>query len=245
MLLWILVASEPELSTFVTVPLAYKNLPDDLEISAEPVNSISLELRGPSGELRGLGEAGGIRPAVILDMSGVQPGERTFPIGDGNVQLARGVRLVRAIPSEARFEFERRACVQCPWRRVSPAKERTATWWRSSPWIRIQLQVAGPASRVARIVSVVTDPVDVSNVVGTSEFRVNAFVEDPYVRFVGSPQVTVAVTMKKKQIIGGISWGNSFSERTEFAVWPASIRWIRRRSTLSAWRSVTTRSAAP
>ena len=54
--LWVLVASEPELSTFVTVPLAYKNLPDDLEISAEPVNSISLELRGPSGELRSLGE---------------------------------------------------------------------------------------------------------------------------------------------------------------------------------------------
>ena len=41
-------------------------------------------------------------------MTGVQQGERTFPIGDGNVKLSRGVRLVRAIPSEARFEFERR-----------------------------------------------------------------------------------------------------------------------------------------
>jgi hypothetical protein len=46
--------------------------------------------------------------------------------------------------------------------------------------------------------SVVTDPVDVSSVVGSSEFRVNAFIDDPYVRFVGSPQVTVSVTMKKK-----------------------------------------------
>jgi hypothetical protein len=51
---------------------------------------------------------------------------------------------------------------------------------------------------VARITSVVTDRVDVSSVVGSSEFRVNAFVEDPYVRFVGSPQVTVSVTMKKR-----------------------------------------------
>ena len=104
--LWALVASEPELSEFATVRLEYRNLPDDLEISSNPVTSVSLELRGPSGELRGVGDS--IRPAVVLDMSDVQPGERTFTIGQGNVQLARGVRLVRSIPSEVRFLFERR-----------------------------------------------------------------------------------------------------------------------------------------
>ena len=54
--IWALVASEPELSTFATVRLEYKNLPDDLEISSDPVSSVVLELRGPSGELRGVGE---------------------------------------------------------------------------------------------------------------------------------------------------------------------------------------------
>jgi hypothetical protein len=197
-LIWALVASEPELSTFVTVPLAFKNLPDDLEVSADPVNSISLELRGPSGELRSLGEAGGLRPAVILDMSGVQQGERTFPIGDGNVKLSRGVRLVRAIPSEARFEFERRRV-----RAINVVPRFTGEGANGYDIARFtvdpkQLLVAGPASHVNRIQSVVTDRVDVSGVVGTSEFRVNAFVEDPYVRFVESPQVTVVVTMKKR-----------------------------------------------
>jgi hypothetical protein len=51
---------------------------------------------------------------------------------------------------------------------------------------------------VGRIGAVDTDRVDVSSVVGSSEFRVNAFVEDPYVRFAASPQVTVVVTMKRK-----------------------------------------------
>jgi YbbR domain-containing protein len=197
-LLWILVASEPELSTFVTVPLAYKNLPQDLEISGEPVNSISLELRGPAGELRSLGETGGLRPAVVVDMTAVQPGERTYPIGDGNVKLSRGVRLVRAIPSEARFEFERRRTRMVD---VYPRFTGDGTNGYSVEHFTVepnQLQVVGPASRVARISSVVTDRVDVSSVVGASEFRVNAFVEDPYVRFAGSPQVTVAVTMKRK-----------------------------------------------
>src|ERR1039458_7142140 len=67
--LWALVASEPELSTFAVVGVEYKNLPEDLEISSDLVSSLRLELRGPSGALRGLGE-GGMRPEAILDMSG-------------------------------------------------------------------------------------------------------------------------------------------------------------------------------
>jgi hypothetical protein len=38
MVVWVLVASEPELSTFATAHLEYKNLPDELEISSEPVS---------------------------------------------------------------------------------------------------------------------------------------------------------------------------------------------------------------
>jgi hypothetical protein len=196
--LWALVASESELSVFVTVPLAYKNLPEELEISADPVNTVSLELRGPSGVLSGFGDSVVARPAVIVDMTGVQAGERTFPIGDGNVKLARGVRLVRAIPSEARFEFEQRGSRRVD---VTPrfAGEGSSGYAVESFTVDPkQLPLLGPATRVARIPFVTTDRVDVSTVVGTAEFRVNAFVEDPYVRFEGSPQVTVTVTMKKK-----------------------------------------------
>ena len=57
--IWASVASEPELATFATVRLEYRNLPEDLEIASHPVTSITLELRGPSGELRGLGENAG------------------------------------------------------------------------------------------------------------------------------------------------------------------------------------------
>jgi len=99
--IWALVASEPELATFTTVRLEYKNMPDDLEISSDPVETVMLELRGPSGELRGES----IRPAVVLDLSGVTRGQRTFKIGDGNVRLARGVRLVRSIPPTVRLTF--------------------------------------------------------------------------------------------------------------------------------------------
>jgi len=195
--LWALVASEPELSEFATVRLEYRNLPDELEIGSDPVTSVSLELRRPSGELRGTGE--GIGPAEVLDMSDVQPGERTFTIGAGNVRLARGVRLVRSIPSEVRFLFERRMV------RFVPVVVRMSGQGQNGYTVAHQsvapdrLEIAGPGSRVARVTAAVTDPVDLSSVVGTSEFRVNAFVEDSFVRFQSSPQVVVTVTMKKKR----------------------------------------------
>ncbi|MEI9971074.1 MAG: hypothetical protein WDO73_02920 [Ignavibacteriota bacterium] len=104
---WGVVANEPELSTFATAGVEYRNLPEDLEVSSDPVNTVKLEVRGPSGQLRGVGPNGAL-PEVILDMSKMLPGDRTFPIGDSNVKLVRGVHLVRAIPSQVRFHFERR-----------------------------------------------------------------------------------------------------------------------------------------
>jgi hypothetical protein len=156
---------------------------------------VALELRGPASELRGAGASR--PPAVVVDMSDVRPGQRTFTIGDGNVSLARGVRLVRSIPSEVRFDFERRLVRAIPVQ-AHFTGEGAGYVMASHSVTPENLVIAGPASHVARVQAAVTDPVNVSSVVGTSQFRVNAFVQDPYVRFQTSPQVAVTVTMRKK-----------------------------------------------
>lgn len=194
--LWGFVASEPELSTFTTVRLEYKNLPDDLEINSDPVGNVVLELHGPSGAMRGLGES--VRPAVVLDMSSARAGDRTYTIGDGNVKLARGVRLVRAIPSEVRFRFESRRYKSIPVEvRFTGEGQNGYAVARYEVEPR-EVQIVGPASRVVRITSALTDLVDVRNVVGESEFHVNVLVDDPYVRLQGSAEAVVRVEMKKK-----------------------------------------------
>jgi hypothetical protein len=193
--IWAMVASEPELSTFASASLEYKNLPDDIEIASEPISEVSLEVRGPSGELRGLGD--GVRSVVILDMGGVVPGQRTFPINEGNIRLNPRVHLVRAIPSEVRFDFERRLMRAVPVRVRISGEGQNGYLVASRVAQPSELTIVGPASHVVRIVAAITDPVDVSNVVGTKEFRVNAFAEDSYVRFLSTPQVAVTVTMKR------------------------------------------------
>jgi hypothetical protein len=195
--IWAFVATEPELSTFASAPVEYKNLPNDLEIGSTPLTSVLLELRGPSGQLGGTAEAS-LHPQVILDMSAAVPGERTFTVGDGAVKLPRGVRLVRAVPSQVRLEFERHADASVPVTVRVTGEGHDGYFVASQNVQPSRLEIVGPASHVARVTQAVTDAVDVSQVVGTSEFRVNAFLNDPYVRFQGSPQVEVTVTMKKK-----------------------------------------------
>ncbi|MBI2680168.1 MAG: YbbR-like domain-containing protein [Candidatus Solibacter usitatus] len=102
-LLWISVSNEPELSTFQSVPVEYKQMPEDMEIGSSVDETVRLELRGPSGRLRDLRDA---KLAVVLDFSGVsKAGDRTFAIDERNVSLPRGIRLVRAIPGRLQFHL--------------------------------------------------------------------------------------------------------------------------------------------
>jgi YbbR-like protein len=195
LLLWIVTAGEPELTGFVNVPVQYRNLAADLEISSTPVESVALELRGPSSVL---GEFSGTPAAVVLEMSGVTEGERTFLINAASVQLPRGVQILRAIPAQLHMEFETRAS------RSIPVRARLSD--DLAPGYRIlgvkvepdSLTVVGPESRVKQIDEAFTDPVDLSSVTQTGEFRLNAFVTDPQVRFQSDPRVKVTISLDKK-----------------------------------------------
>jgi YbbR domain-containing protein len=197
MAIWAMVASEPELSTFVSTQVEYKNLPPDIEISSNPVTTVLLELRGPSGELQSLGDEG-MHPQIILDLTSARPGQYTYAIDRNSVKLPRGVHLVGELPAQVHFDFETRA------RRTVPVVVRLTGEGRNGYVVASQevtpktVEIEGAASHVAADSEVVTDPVDVSEVVGPTTFRVTAYAADPFVHLRSSPQVTVTVTMKKK-----------------------------------------------
>ena len=196
-LLWISVASEPELAAFISVRVEYKNLPAELEIDSDVVETVLLEVRGPSGALSSLPEERR-RYAVILDLADVQPGLRTFAIDRNDVRAPQGVQLVRAIPAQIRMNFEPSATRSVPvainLAEGMPAdlKVVEAT---AEPSV---LAIVGPASRVAHVASVQTDPVKVAPQVGTRQYRLEAYVNDARVRFQDSPRVMVRVRVEKK-----------------------------------------------
>jgi YbbR domain-containing protein len=194
--LWFVVVGEPELVTSQSAPIFYKDLPRDLEIGSDVPDRVHLEIRGPAASLKPdrLSDT-----AVLVDLSQVQkPGELTVTVTSASIDLPAGVTLLRAVPSQLRLRFDRVLEKEIPVQ-VRPGSAPPPGYAiAGEEVVPSMLRISGPEVRVRQIEAAQTDPVDLSSVVGHSEFHVHAFVVDPRVRFVGSPVVTVRVDVVKK-----------------------------------------------
>lgn len=193
--LWSFFIGEPEVVTAHEVPVYYKNVPRDLQISSDVPDRVRLELRGPSGKLTpsSLGEL-----TVVFDLSPVHgPGERTFTISEAATNLPVDVFFVRAVPSELQLRFDRVTVKSIPVEMRTGQPPQTGYQVVAAEIVPKQLRVMGPEDNVLRIQSAQTDPIDLGSIVGRKEIHVHAHVTDPQVRFEGSPMVTVRVSVER------------------------------------------------
>lgn len=194
-LLWFTYGHTTEIGAFVSAPVEYRGMPDDLEIGSELVESVSLDLRGPAEMVENFSA---VKSAVVLDFAGIhKPGERTFQIDERNVNLPSGMRLVRVIPAQIRLGFEQRTQRDVPVRVRFSGSAPEGYQVESYEVEPKELTLVGPDSHVKKIQYAVTDPIDLGAVVGESQFNVNAFVGDPHVRFEKQAKISVKVSMGK------------------------------------------------
>ena len=194
--LWALIAAEPELETAITVPVEFHNVPKDLELASDVQPDVHLQVKGPAGKLRTLDRSG---VAVVLDLLPVhQAGPRTFSLDTTQVVLPRGISLVKSVPSQLRLDFQKRLTRDV---RVLPRFTGAYPAGYEIAWYTVDpptLKVVGPESRVALLDYVTTDPIDLSRLIGSANFPRNAYLDDPHVRFENLKSVRVNVEMKKK-----------------------------------------------
>jgi YbbR domain-containing protein len=194
-LLWMAVASEPEMATFIRVPVVYKDAPQNLEISSAIETLVRVQVTGVAGRLR---EASLQPLPVVLDLSSVrEPGSRTFNIDAGNVRLPRGVTFVNAAPAQLHFVFENRAAKSVPvtlhWSGILPAgMQLTAA--HADP---AEMTIEGPASHVRAVQSISTDPIDLGHLHDGEVVATSPFLEEPLVRFQNFRAVHVRVILKQ------------------------------------------------
>lgn len=184
---WIMVSGSSEHSTSISVPIQYRNLPRNLDISSEMVEQVHLSLRGTASRLARLSPAS---MPIVIDLRGVtSAGERTFTLNDDSLKLPAGVNVERVIPSQIRLRFElrKRALVPVLVRFTAPRTDPVEV----SP---TTLEIVGPESRVNRIRQVDTDPVDVMTLARQGQVKTEAFSGDPQVRFSGSAIILVRVS---------------------------------------------------
>ncbi len=194
-ILWATFVSSPAVVRSVSAPIEFRNMPRGLEISSAVPGTVYLELRGPAARLHNLDLSGA---TVRLDLGTVTgPGERTFTIQPGNVDLQPGLEVVRAVPAQIRLRFERQVTAQVPVHvRFGSAPPPGYHIASQNVW-PATVTLVGPESHVRDVDHAETDPIDLSQAFDKQDFRVQTFVRDAYVRLQSSPAVTVSITLGK------------------------------------------------
>jgi YbbR domain-containing protein len=192
--LWLAIAREPEVATSLSVPVEFKNMRDDVDISGNLPDRVFLEVRGPSGRLSRDNLSA---VAVLLDLSDAQPGERTYNIRGRNLNLPAGVVFYRAVPSQLTLHFDQLAIREEP---VQPVFVNTPASYRivSQEFSPAKVRIRGSEDRVQAIRQVKTDPLDLSGVAGQKVFHTHLNIGDPQVRLIDtSSDITVRVKLEK------------------------------------------------
>jgi YbbR domain-containing protein len=191
-LLWFAINGANDLTESVSVPVQYRNIPQNLEIGSELIEQVHLILRGPSLLLS---RASSNPAPVVVDLAEAKgPGEKTFSITAANVRLPGGVMLEKAMPGQIRLRLEARM------RKTVPVHVRLdhipggmdANVDEVNP---PKLTVVGPENRVRSIEFVETDLVDVRAMEPGGRAHISAYAPDPRVSFTTSPNVAVRVSL--------------------------------------------------
>lgn len=192
--LWISIAREPEVATSVSVPVEFKNPPNQLDVEGNLPDRVRIEVRGPSGRLT-RDDLSSL--AVVLDLSDAEPGERTYSVRARDLNLPSGVTFDKAAPSQITLRFARLLEKQEPVQPVYanlPPGYRVAQAQINPSMVRIR----GSENRLRPIQAIKTDPLNLAGVTGEKIFHTHLNIGDPQVRLIGVPSdITVQVTLQE------------------------------------------------
>ena len=178
--LWVAVAREPELATSLSVPVEFKNMPDDLDFTSNVPDRVHLEVRGQSGRLSrdNLAEsgrdAGFVRRAL----------RRSIPTLSTRLQCQSAVRghLLSRDSSQVTLSFGRLVARDVP---IQPNYVKIPDGYqdlRAKSSTRTKSRIRGPEERVKSIEACRYRSGRPERRRQREEFRTHVNVGDPQVR---------------------------------------------------------------
>jgi YbbR domain-containing protein len=194
--LWLAVARDPVAEVEMKVPIEFHNFPDNLEIDSANSTEARIRVRGPERLIHHL------QPADVqaeIDLSNVQPGERTFDLTGRHVHLPQDLEVVQIIPPYFHVSFDSRAT------RVVEVRPRVTGNFASGMQVAQVIAdpptvtITGPRRRVEAAEAATTDPIDVSGAMTRAAFVTQAYVADPLIQVVHPKPVRVTVIMGRSE----------------------------------------------
>jgi YbbR domain-containing protein len=194
-MLWALVATETSSEIGLEVPLEYRNIPPQLEITGDTTNVVQVRLRGSSNVIRDVSSKD---VSTIIDMSKMRPGDRIVPLSPQNVQAPFGAEVIRVNPSSVRFNLEKTMTKTVPV--IATVLGQPSDGFEVGQ-VTIEpnkVQVEGPESRVMTLESIATVPIRLDRRQAQIEQTADLDVPDPQIRLSHPGPVNVQVELRRK-----------------------------------------------
>jgi YbbR domain-containing protein len=192
--LWLAVASAPPVEVELRVPIEFRNLPQNLEIDSASFTEAQVRVRGPERIIHGI-SAGSVRAEV--DLTNMQPGERTFDLTARNIHVPDEVGVEQIIPGQFHLSFDTRESRTLE---VHPRVTgnfagglRVAQVIADPP----SVTVTGPRRRVKALEAATTDVVDASGTITRGTFVTQAYIPEPLIQVVRPTPIRVTVIMER------------------------------------------------
>ncbi len=194
-MLWMLIATETSSEIGMEVPLEYRNIPAQMEITGDTTNTVQVRLRGSANILRDVS----VRDvSTTIDLSRMRAGEKIVPLSTQNVQAPFGAEVIRVNPSSVRFNLERtltKLVSVVPTIAGQPAEGFEVGKVLVDPG---KIEIEGPESRVSTLESIVTVPIRIDRRQNHVEQAVDLDVPDPQIRLQHPAPVNVRVEIRRK-----------------------------------------------
>jgi YbbR domain-containing protein len=195
-LLWAAVSNQASSEIGLDVPLEYRNIPSQLEITGDMTNTIQVRLRGSSNVIKGITSKD---VSTTIDLGKMRTGEKIVALSPQNVQVPFGAEVIRVNPSTVRFTLERTVTKTVD---IVPTMAGQPDNGFEVGQVFVNpntVEVEGPESLVDMLSAVATTPIRLDRKQSSFEQTADLDVLDPQIRLQHPSAVNVKIEIHRKQ----------------------------------------------
>ena len=182
------------------VPTKLENLPAGLVIVGQPLKEVAVTIRGRESALATLREE---KRFCTVDLAGVEAGLATLTIGESNLELPRGISIVRINPTSITLRLESKQTKTVPVSITltdSPAPGYKVSLTLATP---STLRISGPEKTLEQIDQLATQPISLKDVSESFKKEITLDLPEGVTGATGSvtPLVLVQVNIEENVIV--------------------------------------------
>ena len=194
-LLWVAISNQTSSEIGFDVPLEYRNIPPQMEITGDMPTSVQVRLRGSPNLIKGVTARD---VSTTIDLGKMRMGEKIVALSPQNVQAPFGAEVIRVNPSSVRFNLERTIAKRVT---IQPSIVGQLAVGYKIGHISVrpnEVDVEGPESRVTSLSSIATVPIRLDRRNATVEQIADLDVPDPQIRLQHPAPINIRIEIEKQ-----------------------------------------------